>query len=418
MQDYPDGLLSKRPAWTTPAGAADILSSRLADLGRRLSTVLLDVAAIGLLWVLVSYIYVWYATGQIAYTAVPWWVFGLCVVELGAAWQSSGRSPSWRLARKQLVTGDGMNPRLVQRAVYFLAWHISVLPLVGLLPKRAWHERLSGLQAGEARSQGVKPLPWYRTTAGLYLATLLVVIVVAAVGVTVTWTNLQRLFGEAWRTARFWRALVNPDNSILIVSIQDLIVTVYMAVLATALAVLVAAPLSFLSARNLMRGPVGRLTYTVLRGGLSIMRSIEPIVWAIVFLVWVTARRAPLAGVLALWVHSIADLTKLYAEQLEGIDPGLPEAITATGGGRLAVLRYGVLPQIINPYISFTLYRWDINIRMATVVGVVGGGGIGQRLYAYLQGHHWSKAGTVMLLIVVLVWAIDYLSSRLRAKLA
>ncbi|MFO8033589.1 MAG: phosphonate ABC transporter, permease protein PhnE [Candidatus Bipolaricaulota bacterium] len=418
MRAYPDGLVSERPAWTTPAGLAGILSERLGMLGRRLSTALLDVAAVGLLWVLVSYIYVWYTTGEIAYTAVPWWVFGLCVVELGALWQAFGSSLGRKMARKQLLTKDGTAPRFSQRLIYFLAWHISVVPLCGLLWEPAWHERLSGIRTGEVKSEGVKPPPWYRTTAGLYVAALLAAIVVAAVGVTITWTNLQRLFGEAWRTLRFWRALVKPDSSILVVSVQDLIVTVYMAVLATAFAVLAAVPLSFMSARNLMRGPAGRLTYTVLRGGLSIMRSIEPIVWAIVFLVWVAARRAPLAGVLALWVHSIADLTKLYAERLESIDPGLPEAITATGGGRLAVLRYGVLPQIINPYISFTLYRWDINIRMATVVGVVGGGGIGQRLYAYLQGHHWSKAGTVMLLIVVLVWAIDYLSSRLRAKLA
>jgi phosphonate transport system permease protein len=136
-----------------------------------------------------------------------------------------------------------------------------------------------------------------------------------------------------------------------------------------------------------------------------------------VFVVWVTSRHASFAGVLALWIHSIADLTKLYAERLESIDEGLLEAISATGASRLQVLRYGVVPQIINPYISFTLYRFDINVRMATVVGLVGAGGIGQRLIAYLAGQRYPSAGTVMLLIVVAVWAIDYLSSRLRAKL-
>jgi len=125
-----------------------------------------------------------------------------------------------------------------------------------------------------------------------------------------------------------------------------------------------------------------------------------------------------LAGILALWVHSIADLVKLYAERLEAIDQGPIEAITATGAGRLSVLRYAIVPQIVNPYISFTLYRWDINIRMATVVGLVGGGGIGQRLINYIWGVQYRQAGTVMILIVILVWAIDYLSARLRAKLA
>ena len=93
------------------------------------------------------------------------------------------------------------------------------------------------------------------------------------------------------------------------------------------------------------------------------------------------------------------------------------EAVAATGASRLQVLRFGVVPQIINPYISFTLYRFDINVRMATVVGLVGAGGIGGRLIAYLSGQRYTSAGTVMLLIVIAVWGIDYLSSRLRSKL-
>ncbi|MBC7099351.1 phosphonate ABC transporter, permease protein PhnE [Candidatus Bipolaricaulota bacterium] len=240
----------------------------------------------------------------------------------------------------------------------------------------------------------------------------------ASASVTMERESLTRLFTQAGRTVKFWKALLSPNTSILVPSVRDLVVTVFMAVIATGFAVVVSVPLSFLAARNLMRGPIGRPLYTAIRVTMSIVRSIEPVIWAILFLVWVTARRAPFAGVLALWVHSIADLTKLYAERLESIDPGLVEAITATGANRLQVLRYAVVPQIINPYISFTIYRWDINIRMATVVGVVGGGGIGQRLYFYLKNLAWQEAGTVMILIVVLVWALDYLSARLRAKLA
>lgn len=262
------------------------------------------------------------------------------------------------------------------------------------------------------------PAPWYRTSAGLFVAALLVVTCAAAVGVTISWPALARLFYQAGETADFWRALISPDTSILLDAGRDMIVTIFMAVLATLFAVVVAVPLSFLAARNLMTGPVGRLVYTLLRGAMSIIRSIEPIIWAIIFLVWVTALRSAFAGILALWVHSIADLVKLYAERLEAIDQGPIEAITATGAGRLSVLRYAIIPQIVNPYISFTLYRWDINIRMATVVGLVGGGGIGQRLINYIWGVQYRQAGTVMILIVILVWAIDYLSARLREKLA
>ncbi len=418
MQGYPEGYLSERPRWTTPAGLVNLIGGPLGLVGRRLSMILLDMAAVALLWVLVTYAFLWYVHGDIGYTVIPWWLFGLFVFELAAAWNSFGVAPSQRLSGVHLVPSEGGRMTVWHRLLHFLAWHVSVLPIVGLLGRRPWHERLSGTRTKRVESGAIKPAPWYRTSVGIYAAVILVVVVVAALGVTVSMANLRRLVTDAWRAGNIWRAFFSPDTTILQTVVRDLLVTFFMAVLATAFAVVVAVPLSFLSARNLMKGPVGRSVYTALRGAMSITRSIEPIVWAIVFLVWVTARRAPFAGVLALVVHSIADLVKLYAEQLEGINPGLPEAITATGGGRLAVLRYGVLPQIINPYISFTLYRWDINIRMATVVGVVGGGGIGQRLYAYLQGHMYSQAGTAMLLIVVLVWAIDYLSSRIRAKLA
>ncbi len=418
MRDYPEGYLSERPSWTTAAGLADLVSAKLTVVGRGLSRSLLDILAVALLWVLVTYIYLWYGHKIYGYTVIPWWLFGVLTVELGALWGAFGVSPAQRLSGRRLVREDGGSPRLSQRVVYWLAWHVSVVPVLTLLVEPPLHERLSGLRFERVRTTGAAPIPWYRTSTGLYTAGVMVATVVAAIGVTVTWTNLQRLISDAWRTAKFWQALVSPDTSILQASFRDLIVTVFMAVMATTFSVIVAVPLSFLAARNLMKGPLGRIVYTLLRGTMSIVRSIEPIVWAIVFLVWVTARRAPFAGLLALWVHSIADLVKLYAEQLESINPGLIEAITSTGAGRLSVLRYAVVPQIINPYVSFTLYRWDINIRMATVVGVVGGGGIGQRLYSYVSGQQWSLAGTVMLMIVILVWAIDYLSARLRAKLA
>jgi phosphonate transport system permease protein len=130
-----------------------------------------------------------------------------------------------------------------------------------------------------------------------------------------------------------------------------------------------------------MNSPIAKAIYTTVRGLASVIRSIQPIIWAIIFIVWV--RTGPFPGVLALWVHSIADMTKLFSERVESIDPGPLEAIEATGAGKLTVLVYAVIPQIINPYLSFTLYRLDINVRMATIIGIVGGGGIGMRLYSY-----------------------------------
>jgi len=380
---------------------------------------LLDLIVVAITWILVTYAVSWFAYGpeKAVYFLVPWWVFLIGSFETAVLWGSFGVSLGHTLLRVRLLGAERRAPTLRQSATYFVSWHVSALPLLGLLVSPALHERLSGLTFQPLVTETVRPRPWYRRSTGIYLAFLFVVISVAAVGVTITVQNVVRLFSDAWRVAPMWKALVSPNLAILKESFSDLIVTIFMAVMATLFATIIAVPLSFFAARNLSRGVGGRLVYTILRGAMSVFRSIEPIVWAIVFLVWVTSGHASFAGVLALWIHSIADLTKLYAERLESIDEGLMEAISATGARRSQVLRYGVVPQIINPYISFTLYRFDINVRMATVVGLVGAGGIGQRLIAYLSGQRYPSAGTVMLLIVVAVWAIDYLSSRLRTKL-
>ncbi|RLE38685.1 phosphonate ABC transporter, permease protein PhnE, partial [Candidatus Acetothermia bacterium] len=123
-----------------------------------------------------------------------------------------------------------------------------------------------------------------------------------------------------------------------------------------------------------------------------------------------------------LTIHTIAALGKLYSEQVEGVDPGPLEAIAATGARRWQVILYGVVPQIIPSYLAFTLYRWDINVRMATVIALVGGGGIGRILF-YYKGqvgrlpNAWNQVGAVVFTIAVVVWAIDYISGRVREKI-
>jgi len=124
----------------------------------------------------------------------------------------------------------------------------------------------------------------------------------------------------------------------------------------------------------------------------------------------------PFAGVLALGLHTIASLAKLYSEQVESILPGPIEAITATGATRLQTIVYAVLPQIIPPYISFTMYRWDINVRMSTIIGFAGGGGIGFLLIQNINLLNYRAASTQMLAIAVVVAAMDYLSSAMRER--
>ena len=160
--------------------------------------------------------------------------------------------------------------------------------------------------------------------------------------------------------------------------------------------------------------PTGMVIYTISRTILNGLRSIEALVMAIVFVIAVGI--GPFAGVLALGLHTIVSLGKLYSEQVESIMTGPVEAVTATGANRLQTIIYGVVPQIVPPYISYTMYRWDINVRMSTIIGFVGGGGIGFLLQQNINLLNYRGASAQMLAIAVVVASMDYISSVLREK--
>jgi phosphonate transport system permease protein len=399
--------------------AAGWVARRLVDAGRlgialakrairRLAVFLIDAVFLAYLVVMGSYIVTRIASGIGEYVAIPGGFVVLSVVAAAALWGSLGVSVGERLLR--FLSGrPGTPPEGKVRRQFS--------------PAAADGRRQTGVSlevhgrtgARTSEASALQRTPWYRTLWGWSLAIALLVTVVAATVITdVDFSRLRLGFPGAMKIVR---SLVHPDWSILGDVIRYTIVTLFMGLMATLLAIPVAAALSFLAARNLTRGPVGRFVYTLVRALVSITRAVEPIVWAIVFAIWV--RMGPFAGTLALFICSIADLTKLYSEQLESIDPGPPEAITAVGGRRLQVLVYGIVPQIINPYLSFTFYRWDINVRMGTIIGMVGGGGIGMQLMQYVRvGNAWEEVGTCILAIIVVVWALDALSARSRARLA
>lgn len=160
--------------------------------------------------------------------------------------------------------------------------------------------------------------------------------------------------------------------------------------------------------------PIGLVIYYIARTIFNALRSIEALIMVIVFVVWVGI--GPFAGVLALSLHTIAALAKLYSEQVESILPGPLEAIKATGANRLQTIVYAVVPQIIPPYISFTMYRWDINVRMSTIIGFAGGGGIGFLLIQNINLLNYRAASAQMLAIALVVASMDYISSRLREE--
>ncbi|MDP7259954.1 MAG: ABC transporter permease subunit, partial [Anaerolineales bacterium] len=160
--------------------------------------------------------------------------------------------------------------------------------------------------------------------------------------------------------------------------------------------------------------PIGSVVYYLTRTVLNATRSIEPLVMVIVFVVWVGI--GPFAGSLALALHTIAALAKLYSEQVESILSGPLEAIRATGANRLQTIVYAVIPQIIPPYISFTMYRWDINVRMSTIIGFAGGGGIGFLLQQNINMLQYRAASVQMLAIAIVVASMDYVSAVIRER--
>ncbi|MCE7860275.1 MAG: ABC transporter permease subunit [Chloroflexi bacterium CFX2] len=160
--------------------------------------------------------------------------------------------------------------------------------------------------------------------------------------------------------------------------------------------------------------PSGLIVYYVARTIFNALRSVEALVMAIVFVVWVGI--GPFAGSLALALHTIASLAKLYSEQVESIMTGPLEAIQATGANRLQTIIYAVVPQIVPPYISYTMYRWDINVRMSTIIGFVGGGGIGFLLQQNINLLNYRDASAQMIAIAIVVWIMDYIRSVMREK--
>lgn len=198
-------------------------------------------------------------------------------------------------------------------------------------------------------------------------------------------------------------------------AIEKMIETIFIGMIATFFGIILALPLSFLAARNLMshsRFTMG--VYYVVRTILNLIRAIEPLIWAIIFVIVVGL--GPFAGILALTIHSMAALGKLYSESIESIDPGPIEAIQATGANWLQVVMYAVVPQVIPPFVSFTIYRWDINIRMSTIIGFVGGGGIGFLLAQWIRLLDYRAAGIAVWFIAITVAILDYVSAEIRAR--
>ena len=159
----------------------------------------------------------------------------------------------------------------------------------------------------------------------------------------------------------------------------------------------------------------GKLTSGTGKFVLSFVRTFPELVMALLFIKAVGP--GSFAGVLALGLHSIGMLGKLYSEGIENIDKGPMEALIATGANRFQILWYAVLPQVLPDFLSYTLYRFEINVRSAAILGVIGAGGIGTPLIFALSSRNWSRVGIILLGIILMVIIIDFISSSIRKRI-
>lgn len=205
--------------------------------------------------------------------------------------------------------------------------------------------------------------------------------------------------------------LVQPLGYVWTVAVK-MVQTIEIALWGTLISVLLSVPLAYFAARNYT--PY-RATYTLARGFISLLRSAPELIVAL-FLV-LAYGFGPIAGVLALGLHAAGFLGKFYAEDIENADKKPQEALEAIGAGKLKTLWYGVMPQVMPQYIAYTLYILDRNVRMATVIGLVGAGGIGQELKGRFDMFQYGHVSTILIAIFIVVCLLDQFSARLRARL-
>ena len=419
---------------------------------QRVRTLLLAFLADWMMWGYLAYATVyllnayWYTMyvnwyGTLMLPVWGWPIVVIATFELTVLGHAYGQTPGQALFGLRLLDQNLRPPDLSARSQYLARWHIE--PILKLFRRNTKRQSDSSraqmrlLDDVKDKMPTTKPRKWYKTHRGIMVVALLVA--TFWVGWLVTEIDLPTFFSDAPRAGYMWKALFTPSFEHLLTPepviarenpsmapiqttiLGGIIESVFMALLATVVGAIIAFPLSFLGARNMMGfSPIGWTIYGFMRAFFNIFRSIESILWAIIFGIWVGF--GPFAGSLALMLHTIAALGKLFSEQVESVDPGPLEAIAATGARRWQVVVYGVIPQILPSYLAFILYRWDINVRMSTVISLMGGGGIGRFLFFYKNSvgfieNNWNQVGAVVWTIVAVVWTLDYISGRVRERI-
>jgi phosphonate transport system permease protein len=260
------------------------------------------------------------------------------------------------------------------------------------------------------------PVPFYKTPRGIFYTIAFLIVLV------ISWNLSQIELAKLLEPAPTFGKLIldflslDTSQSVWEAVLKAMLTTIFQALLATTLGGLIALPFAFLGARNITgRTRATVWVYYLARFILNFLRSIEAILYVAIFVFWVGT--GAFAGMLALAVTTFGLIGKLFSEAVENIDEGPVEALTATGANRLQSIVYAILPQIVPPFISYAIYQWDINIRLATIIGFAGGGGVGLLFQNYVGQLQYHKAGAVIFAIVLVVTLMDLASAKIRERL-
>lgn len=219
-----------------------------------------------------------------------------------------------------------------------------------------------------------------------------------------------KIYTDAGNMVELGSDFFPPDFDELNYYLEEMLITLHIALWGTLFSIVLSVPFGLLCAENMVPAWV----YQPMRRLMDASRAINEMVFAMLFVV--TVGLGPFAGVMALFIHTTGVLAKLFSEAVEAIDPGQVEGVRATGANKLEEIVYGVIPQVLPLWISFSLYRFESNVRSATVVGMVGAGGIGVILWESIRGFQFQQTCAVMAIIVVTISLLDFVSQRVRKR--
>lgn len=249
-----------------------------------------------------------------------------------------------------------------------------------------------------------------------YVLTL-TVIIIALFAWSLAAVNLKDINQSGLKIAQnIITGILNPDlNLLLSVSKQSvlylLVETVAIAFLGTIVGAVLSVPLAFLAASNIVPKPVAWLTRLLL----IFIRTIPALVYGLMFIR--VSGPGPFSGVMTIGITSVGMLSKLYVDAIEELDTKVLESMTSIGCTTFEKVRYGILPQLMSLFLSETIYRFDINMREASILGLVGAGGIGAPLIFAMNGYKWNQVGAILIGLVILILIIEWMSNKLRTKL-